>query len=767
MSDTKLLHQSFAGGEITGELHGRLDLGKFQTGLALARNFHILPHGPAQNRSGFSYVLECGVVGSAVRLIPFAFSADQTMVLEFGHLYIRFHTGGGTLLEASVPITSITEASPGVITRVAHGFLTGDTIFIAGALGMTELNGRYYKVVRLSADTYSLTLMDGTAVNTATYGAYTGSGVAARVYQLLSPYSAADLFGIHYAQDSDVLTLAHTLYPTQELARISAVSWSITPASFAPTLAPPADFGVVATVGTPGNQSPQTYCVTAIDADGVTETLKSTVVSVSNNLSIAGNYNTISWAARAGATRYNVYKQRGGAYGYIGQTAGLSIVDDNVLPDVAKTPPEDIIALNTGAGEYPQAVSYYEQRRWFGGTVNNPQTSYATRNGTESNLTSSVPSQANDGMRFRIKAQQQNAIRHLLPLTDLLALTAGGIFRIFADGAPAITPDALSVKPQGYSGASNTQPVLTSGSILYVQAQGSRVRELSYGGDSNNGSYKSVDMSVMAPHLVDGYRITDIAYTTAPLPCAWFVRSDGVLLGMTYVPEHQVYAWHRHDTLGGAFESVAAVAENNEDVLYVVVARTVNGRAVRYVERMETRFYKNSPKADAFIVDCGLQYAGSPINVLGNLYHLEGKNVAILADGAVLTQQVVTAGTVTLATAASKISVGLPIEADIETLPLAILNLPASGQGTTKNVDKAFLRVFNTTGIKAGPSADKLTALRNRSNEPFGTAPRLRTEEVSIGVTPAWVTDGALFVRQSDPVPTTILSIALGVTVGG
>ena len=44
---TKLLARSFAGGEITNELSGRLDLSKFQTGLSLCRNFIVLPHGPA------------------------------------------------------------------------------------------------------------------------------------------------------------------------------------------------------------------------------------------------------------------------------------------------------------------------------------------------------------------------------------------------------------------------------------------------------------------------------------------------------------------------------------------------------------------------------------------------------------------------------------------------------------------------------------------------------------------------------------------------
>ena len=98
---TKQLLRSFAGGEITPELAGRLDLVKYQTGLALARNFITLPHGPATRRPGFEFIRAAGNSSYPVRLIPFTFSADQTAVLEFGHQYIRFHIGGATLLDPS------------------------------------------------------------------------------------------------------------------------------------------------------------------------------------------------------------------------------------------------------------------------------------------------------------------------------------------------------------------------------------------------------------------------------------------------------------------------------------------------------------------------------------------------------------------------------------------------------------------------------------------------------------------------------------------
>jgi len=740
----KALLRSFAGGEITPELYGRLDLAKFQTGLAKCLNFRTQPHGPAERRTGFAFSAEVRDSTRAVRIIPFAFSATQTAILEFGHNYVRMHLDNAALLEANKVVVSI--VGP-IVTVTGHAWSTGDDVYIGG---------RTHRITSTGADTFTTADRWGTA--TAAVGT-----TAARVYTVTTTYADTDLANIHYAQDSDVLTLVHPTYPASELRRLGAASWTLTAIDFAPSATVPTGVGVVATVPTATNLSPQNYAVTAIQSDGVTETLPSAVVTASNNLTLAGNYNTVSWSALAGATRYNVYKQRGGSFGYIGQTAALTIVDDNVLADTSKTPPEDVYELNTGAGDYPSAVTYHEQRRWFAGTNSEPQTVWATRNATQSNLTSSIPSQDDDGLQFRIASQQQNAIRHLLPLSDMIALTVGGEFRLYADNAPSITPTSLSIKPQGYSGANQAQPALTSGSILYVQSQGSRVREMAYNWQSN--AYASIDISIMAPHLFNGYTIGDLAYTRAPVPTLWCVRSDGVLLGLTYVPEQQVYGWHQHTT-DGVFESVAVVSEGLEDVLYAVVRRTVNARSVRYIERLRSAIFTD--QVDAFFVDSGLTYDGAPTATLTGLYHLEGRTVQILADGAVHPTRVVTGGSVTLEAPASVVHVGLPYTSDITTLPISLEGREALGQGSTKNVNGVRMRVTKSSLVKAGPTFSKLTEYPARDvGDPYGSPPALRTGELRFSIGPSWNSDGQICVRQDQPLPLTVLSIVPDVAQGG
>jgi hypothetical protein len=740
----KTLLRSFAGGEITSELYGRLDLTKYQTGVSLARNMTVLPHGPLARRPGFEFVNEARLSTSAVRLIPFAFSATQTAVLEFGDQYIRFHIGGATLLETAKAIVSIAGST---VTITAHGYSTGNWVYIGS---------RFHKLTSTGADTFTTTDLWGVATTAV-------GSTAARVYTITSTYLAADLFDLRFTQSADVITLTHPNYPARELKRLGATNWTLTDISFAPTMTAPAAPTVTPTAPTPGNPSPQTYVITAIASDGVTESLASPSTSTSNDLSIAGNYNTISWLAVAGATRYNVYKRRGGGFGYMGQTTTLTATDENILPDTLQSPPEDIIDLNTGAGDYPTATTYHEQRRWFAGSVNKPQVVWATRTGTESNLTSSLPARDADGLELRIASMQNNQIRHLVPLADLIALTAGGEFRLFADGAPAITPTSVSIKPQGYSGASNVQPVVSSGSMLYVQAQGSRIRELAYNWESN--AYRTVDVSLMAPHRFNGYTIKQLAYGRAPEPTLWAVRNDGVLLGMTYIPDQQVYGWHAHDTVG-EFESACVVAEGNEDVLYVVAKRTIDGRDVRYIERLRSRIF--TELEDAFFVDSGLTYDGAPTTTITGLYHLEGETVDILADGAVEPSQEVVGGAITLFTAASVVHIGLNIVADMRTLPLAIEGMQAAGQGTTKNVNKVHIRVAQSSAVKAGPAFDRLREYPSRAvSDPYGSPPALRDGELSLSIDPSWGTDGAVCVRQDLPLPLTVLSMTLEVSTGG
>lgn len=683
MANIRTLQRSFSGGEISPEMFGRNDDAKYQSGLARCRNFITKPQGPAENRPGFAFVRAVKDSTKKVRLIPFTYSTTQTIVIEMGPGYFRFHTQGATLMSGGVP------------------------------------------------------------------------------YEIANPYAEADLFDVHYVQSADVLTLVHPNYAPRELRRLGATNWQLTTLSFAASIAAPGAPSLSA-AGHTAVKYTYYYVVTAVDSEGVSESAASAASSVGGNLFETGATVTISWAAVTGASRYNVYKLQGGLYGYIGQTTGLSIVDDNISPDLGKTPPL-YDSVFGGAGDYPGAVSYFEQRRCFAGTTNKPQNIWMTKSGTESNMSYSLPIRDDDRIAFRVAAREANTIRHIVPLTQLLLLTSSAEWRVTSVNSDAITPSTISVRPQSYVGSSNVQPVIINNTLIYGAARGGHVRELAYNWQASG--FITGDLSLRAPHLFDTFDIVDMAYAKAPQPMVWFVSTSGRLLGLTYVPEQQVGAWHWHDT-DGVFESCTVVAEGSEDVLYCVVRRTINGASVRYVERMASRQF--SDQADAFFVDCGATYSGVPADVISGLGHLEGKTVSILADGAVHPQRVVTGGSITLDIEASTVQIGLPIEADLQTLPLAVqLQDGSFGQGRFKNVNKVWLRVYRSSGIFVGPSASELTEAKQRTTENYGAPPALKSEEIPLVLTPSWADSGQIFVRQSDPLPLTVVSMTAEVALGG
>jgi hypothetical protein len=277
------------------------------------------------------------------------------------------------------------------------------------------------------------------------------------------------------------------------------------------------------------------------------------------------------------------------------------------------------------------------------------------------------------------------------------------------------------------------------------------------GYSNDQQGYLTGDLSLRAAHLFDDYDITDLTYAKAPMPTLWMVSTSGRLLGLCYIPEERVTAWHWHDTGStDVFESCVAIPEGNQDRLYVVVRRTVNGQTVRYVERMHS--YSVTTLATTVCVDSAKTVTGPTTTI--SAPHLVGRTISILADGKVHPQKVVpVGGTVTLDYSATTVTYGLPFIAELQTLP-ATMQIDGFGQGRTKNIGRAWLRLYESYGFQIGPNENALTV---GPNPAVGT---LQSVEVPVMVTPSWQADGQVLIRQTNPVPLTIVGMTLEVSMG-
>lgn len=241
---------SFAAGELAPSLYARTDTNKYQIGLKRMRNFILLKHGGAASRPGTQFVCEVAYSEDPVRLIEFIFNDAQTYVLEFGDLYMRVIKDGLQLTETAKNITGITNANPAVVTSNAHGYSNGDEVYITGISGAIadDLNNRNFKVAGVTANTYQLQYMDGTNVNSTSFGSYTSGGTCERVYEIDTPYTTADVGDLNFVQSADVITIVHPSYSPRELSRLGDTSWTISAITFNPSISQPTGLSATAAV---------------------------------------------------------------------------------------------------------------------------------------------------------------------------------------------------------------------------------------------------------------------------------------------------------------------------------------------------------------------------------------------------------------------------------------------------------------------------------------------------------------------------------------
>ena len=295
-------------------------------------------------------------------------------------------------------------------------------------------------------------------------------------------------------------------------------------------------------------------------------------------------------------------------FGFIGRTELTSFTDVNIGPEVDDTPPRTRNPF-VGTGNFPSTVGYHEQRKLFGNSDIYTQRIWMTQTAHFTNLAVSSPTRDDDAITVTLASRQVNEIRHYVSLSDLVVLTSGGEWLVQGvDGV--ITPSGIQIKPQSYYGSTELPPIVAGDIVIYMQP-GQAVRDLGYKFESD--SYTGNDLSVLARHLFDNNSIVDWTYAQAPHSIIWCVRDDGILLGMTYSREQNVFGWHRHTTKGD-FKSAAAIREGDDDFTYYVVDRIIGGASVRYIERMRTRDI--SDVQDSYFVDSGLTL-DSPVTITG------------------------------------------------------------------------------------------------------------------------------------------------------
>jgi hypothetical protein len=728
---------NFTGGELSPRLDGRNDLAKYASGCKTLQNMIVYPHGSAARRPGTTFVAEVKTSSAFTRLIPFEFSTTQTYILEFGDDYIRFYKDSGAILEANKTITAITKANPGVVTATAHGFSNGDTVVISGVVGMTQVNGKRFKVASVATDTFALQDIDGNNVNTTSYTTYVSGGVANRVYTLATTYETADLAELKFAQSADVMYICHPDYVPKKLSRTGHTSWTITDVEF--TNGPYLDDNITAVT-----LSSSAHTVgTARDLTASAATFVST--DVGRLVRFREGYGEITAFTSTTAVTWTIIKD----------TNSGSASTDWALGAWSDT---------TG---YPSCVSFFEQRLVFAGTTDQPQTLFFSRSGDYENMDENRGGTIadDDAIIYTIASNQVNAIRFLSSTRTLIVGTVGGEFSVSGGGTDdPVTPTNILIKKQSNHGCANIDAIPVGNVTLFLQRAKRKIRELAYNFDVDG--YVAPDMTILAEHISES-GIKSMSYQQEPNQLIWCVREDGRLVCLTYQREQQVVAWHQH-IFGGAFSTGIAVCESiatiptddKEYQSWVIVKRTINGVTRRYVEYLNEFDFDQTDNTEFNFLDSQLAYSGSATTTISGLDHLEGQVVSVLADGSTHPDRTVTNGSITLARSSTKVKVGLSYTSILQTMRLDAGSQNGTSQAKTKRIFNVSIRLYESIGVEVGPNLSNMEEIPFRSSaNPMDQAIPVFTGDKEVEFRGNYETDGFIFVRQTQPLPLTVLSL--------
>lgn len=588
-------------------------------------------------------------------------------------------------------------------------------------------------------------------------------------YQIATPYTLAQARQLSYTQSADVLFIAcHGVRP-QRLKRLDHNRWEFEAMTFTAPIASPtgvsAHFvnGAKKSDGTASEAqlvSPYTYKVTSLNAEGKESALSAggNITGPASNNWQAGDYISVSWAAVSGAAEYRVYKSAfGGRPGYVATTGNTSWNDYNTLPSVSEGAPkyEDPFPSN----DFPGAVCLFEQRLVFASSPNRPQTIWMSKSGDYGNFAVYDPIAADSPMEMTIASEEVSPANWLVALRTLILGTSGVEWEIAGRGETAFSATNKKATPQSYWGSSLKRAMVVGNVILHVSSSGSQVRSLQY--EFAADSYGGMDLSIMAAHLLEKDRIVDWAYQKNPDSIIWAVRSDGVLLGLTFQAEHQISAWHQHHTQG-KFQSVCSIPHGFEYSLFAAVERD----GVFYLERMAERYKGGDPAGHVFM-DSALTYRGEPIKAIAGLEHLNEKTVGILADGAVQAPRVVRGGQLELDYAASVVTVGLLYSADLETMPVEVVGGDGTSVALKKQINAVDIIFRDSMGVKVGLSFDSMQDVRWRTNEPYGKPPAPFSGMKQIITNKLAENILTVCVRSDSPTPVTVLALVSRIAVNG
>ena len=718
MARVSTIVTNFQSGELSPRLEGRIDLQKYQSGVQQLTNMLVFPQGGATRRPG-TYYAGSSKSNGKVRLIPFEFSDEQAYIIELGANYMRFYTNGGLLVSGGSAVEVVTPYSVTEIFELTYT-QSADVIYFA------HKDHEPAKLTRTTATSFTLTDIDFED------GPYLDENITDTTI-----YASA-------VTGTVTLTASTSIF---ESGHVGAL-WRFR--------APVEEYHDEWAAGTTYNDGDFVH----YNGHVYQQTTGSTQNSGNSppvHLSGAQTYNNglIEWTYQHDGTGYVKITGYTSGTSVTATVEGIGVLPDNVVGAANATKRWSEGAFSSVRG-FPRAVAFYEERLYFAGTTHQPQTIFGSVTADFENHT---PGTEDDkAINVTIASDQVNVIKHMIQGRFLQILTSSAEFTMSGGtGTQPVTPTNVNVLRETTFGASSVRPVRAGSSTIMVQKGQTKVKEVTFNLDVDGLTGR--DLTVLAEHLAR-VGLDDMTWQQEPELILWFVRSDGQLLGLSYDPQNNTIAWHKHILGGtGVVESIASIPSGSEDQVYLSVKRTINSVETRHIVYMKP-IYFGADVTDAFYVDSGLTYDGAATTTISGLDHLEGETVQILADGAAHADKVVSSGSITLDRSSSKVHIGYSYDSVVQTLRMEAGADDGISQGKIKRIHGVTVRFLDSVGAEVGPDANNLDRIPFRdSSMAMDEAVPMFDGDKEIFFPSGYDNDARVFVQQTQPLPMTILAI--------
>lgn len=701
------IQPSFTTGEISDEVNSRVDIEQYKSALLLAKNAVIRPFGSVCKRPGLQYIGECKYSDKAVRIEEFTSRDSISYLLEFGEKYVRIYKIGVLVAEIDTPFT--VNDIPNLQFNQS-----GDTMFIcSGTRPIQSLVRKDETVWEMSEyvlnpipfneintdDSHTLQVAENKMVSNKSFFTEDMIGTEFKLAHLISDKTIVNS-GESYTRG--IMTGGGPNVP------IVGVYGSST------ALSDTADYEIEEgklswTIVTHGTWNGTVIIQISEDNGKTWIDYKKYTSKNDSNVTDSGTFINTYTTSRVttkidgGDCRFEYKIVSHTGYGIVRITKYISPTEVEVEPLLKVAKEEATHRWYMGSYSdiqgYPKMSCFFQDRLILANTSSYPNKVWMSRTGDYPNFgieKASGELTDDSAITLSIINRKLFDIRHLVPATDLLILTNGNEWIV--SGNSTVTPSNVSPRIQTQYGVSKVDPQYIGNRCVYVTARGNNVRDMVY--DYTTDGYTGQDLSILSKDNFRGVDLIKSTYIQNPDSIVCYCGDDGMLRCMTYIAEQRVNGWSHYVT-DGKFIDCESVLENENDTLYVVVEREINGKNKRYIEKMDA--LTTYIIGDNFFLDSFI-HIKSPSNIDNvTVSHLIGKEVTIVVDGIVQPKQIVPSnGILQLEHPGEDILVGLAYEFRIKQPTFEMQLNDGSIQGRFMRINGAILRLVNSKGGQCG-----------------------------------------------------------------